>query len=71
MILAIFPVELILGNPNLLLDAQVLVAHVLDLDGDVTPGPFEGEGNWVVEVMHGINVVSDGLEFLLSSLELG
>ncbi|PON55597.1 hypothetical protein TorRG33x02_298900 [Trema orientale] len=36
-ILAVFPVEVVVGEADLLLDAQVLVAHVLDLDGDVSP----------------------------------
>lgn len=56
------------GEANLLLDAEVLVAHVLDLDGDVTPGPTEREGGRVAKVVEGVHVVSDGFELLLTGL---
>lgn len=46
------------------------MAHVLDLDGDVAPGPEEGEGDGVVEMVEGVDVVGNGFELLLPGLEL-
>lgn len=50
-----------------MLDVEVLVAHVVDLDGDVAPGPEERVGGWVGEVVEGVHAVGDGLESLLPS----
>lgn len=68
---AVVPVEVVRGDADLLLDAEVLVAHVLDLDGDIAPRPLEREGGWVAEVVDGVDVIGDGLELLLAGLELG
>ena len=72
MVEAVGPVEGVRGGEgaDLLLDAEVLVAHVLDLDGDVAPGPGEGEGGGVAVVVEGVDVVGDGLELLLAGLQL-
>lgn len=71
MIFAVVPIELVVGDPDLLLDAQVLVPHVLDLNGDVTPSPLEWEVDGVLEVVDGVDMVSNGLELFLSGLKLG
>lgn len=45
--------------------------HVLDLDRDVSPGPFEGKVDRVLDVVYRINAVCNGFEFFLSGFELG
>jgi len=71
MIVAVLPIEVVRREADLLLDAEVLVAHVLDLDGDVAPGPLEGEGGGVTVVVDGVDVLCHGLELLLARFELG
>lgn len=39
------------GRGELELDAEILMAHILDLDGDVSPCPPEGEGSGVPEMV--------------------
>lgn len=45
-------------DSSFLLDAKVLMAHVLDLIGDVAPGPEEEEreGDRVLEMVEGSRV---------------
>lgn len=56
---------------ELALDVEELVSHVVDLDGDVPPGPAEGEGHGVAEVVGSVHPVRDRLELLLPRAEPG